>query len=367
MRCLEVAAVHAPTRVETFHALHRMLARIGDADRSYAACGVLVHLGEANVDEQHVYNTFAPRVALAPAQALDDATWGLLYPDELDRDVSLIVTSIAPAAVALRIEALKAAGQLPKLDPKAKQDIDQSTVSAVRTVAWAARLLGVKVPAVYARAEELPSGIALVPSVDPTVALGKSLLSGRSVPELTFRITWELAYERTTGRLLHLYPSLAELTKLIVAGISVELPDTAAGDVEVRRLAQGLGARLDPMQRQRLSAGVKQLTARGGKFDLLTWIRSIERTACRTGLLACGDVTVAARLLAVDGRVASGLSAADRIRDLLAFSVSDNYARLRRALGVAVKGPVPVRPSVRDMAAVPAELEVAVDLGGFDD
>jgi len=81
---------------------------------------------------------------------------------------------------------------------KREQDVEQSTVSAVRTVAWAARLLGMKVPAVYARAEELPSGIALVPAAEPTVALGKSLLSGRSVPELTFRIAWELAYERTT-------------------------------------------------------------------------------------------------------------------------------------------------------------------------
>ena len=50
------------------------------------------------------------------------------------------------------------------------------------------------------------------------------------------------------------------------------------------------------------------------------------------------------------------------IRDLLAFSVSDSYAKLRRALGVAVRGPLP-----RRAAETPVELEVAVDLGGFDE
>jgi hypothetical protein len=83
-------------------------------------------------------------------------------------------------------------------------------------------------------------------------------------------------------------------------------------------------------------------------------VRSIERTACRAGLLASGDVNVAARLLAVDGRAVGGLTAADRIRDLLGFSIGSSYARLRRALGVAVKGPIPN-----------VEVEIAIE-HGFD-
>ena len=58
--------------------------------------------------------------------------------------------------------------------------------------------------------------------------------------------------------------------------------------------------------------------------------------ACRAGLLACGDVNVAARLIAIDGRTIGGLSASDRVRDLIAFSVSEPYARIRAALGVAI-------------------------------
>ncbi len=354
-RCLEVMAERAPARVETYRALERVFRRLGDVDRCFATCTVLVHLGEADLDAQHVHHELAPRGALAPTQALDDAAWQLLYPDEIDRNLATIVGIIAPAAVAHRIDQLKVAGKLPRLDPKALQNLEQSTVSAVRTVGWAAKLIGVKTPAIYAKTEEVGTGIALVPALEPTVALGKSMLSGRSVPELTFRIAWELAYERVTGRLLHLYPSLAELGQLLVAAIALVLPETSL-DAEGHALATALGSRLDVGQRQRLGAAVAALNARGGKVDLLGYCRAIERTACRAGLLASGDLTVAARIIAIDGRAAAGLSAADRIRDLVAFSIGERYARLRQNLGVALKGSIPARRSDS------SELEVAIDV-----
>jgi hypothetical protein len=53
-------------------------------------------------------------------------------------------------------------------------------------------------------------------------------------------------------------------------------------------------------------------------------------------LLASGDVTVAGAVLSVSGAHVAGLTAADRTQDLLAFSVSERYAALRKKLGVAV-------------------------------
>ena len=71
-----------------------------------------------------------------------------------------------------------------------------------------------------------------------------------------------------------------------------------------------------------------------GIFYLKPWIRSIELAACRAGLLVCGDITAASRMLAVDGRVVGGLSAADRIRDLVPFSISERCSKVRRAIGI---------------------------------
>lgn len=353
-RCLEIAAGKAPTRAATYHALRRIAVRTKSVDRAFCACAALVSLGEADVEEQRIYSHFAPRVALTPKRPLDDAAWQKLQPEDHDRTLSAIVAAIAPAAVSMKIDELRARNQLPRLDPKAKQNLEQSTVTAVRTVGWAAKLLGVRVPEIYARADEVAHGIALVPALEPTVAIGKALLSGRSVPELTFRITWELAYERITARLLQLHPSLPELSKVIVAAIGIVLKTNT--DEETTALASALAAKLDRAQKKALEDAVGRLTARGGTIDLLGWVRSVERTACRAGLLACGDVTVAARILAVDPRAAGGLAAADRIRDLLAFSVSASHASLRETLGIAASGTLP-SPTESE------ELDVVVDVG----
>ncbi|MFO0569628.1 MAG: hypothetical protein U0263_28525 [Polyangiaceae bacterium] len=64
-RCLENAAVFAPTRPETFRELQRICQRTGDLDRTYSACAVLVHLGEADLDEQEIYRRHAPETTCA--------------------------------------------------------------------------------------------------------------------------------------------------------------------------------------------------------------------------------------------------------------------------------------------------------------
>ena len=64
------------------------------------------------------------------------------------------------------------------------------------------------------------------------------------------------------------------------------------------------------------------------------FLRGAELTACRLALLVSGDVSVAARVLATDGRQVAGLSAADRVKDLTPFSVSSRYVAARKQLGI---------------------------------
>ena len=75
----------------------------------------------------------------------------------------------------------------------------------------------------------------------------------------------------------------------------------------------------------------------GKQLDVVQWARSVEEAACRAALLASGDVTVAGSVLAVAGAPVGGQSAADRARDLLPFTVSRQFAALRKQFGIAVK------------------------------
>ncbi len=155
--------------------------------------------------------------------------------------------------------------------------------------------------------------------------------------ELAFLFARELAVLRLTGRLLVVHPQLDDLRALVTAAVHVVVGHTGKLPPAVEEARHELTRRLDPPRRAALAAAVRAVTDRGGQLDLLDWLRAVERAACRAGLLACGDLTVAARVLSVDGRVVGGLSAADRLRDLVPFAVSRRYAEVRRALGIAVR------------------------------
>jgi hypothetical protein len=94
---------------------------------------------------------------------------------------------------------------------------------------------------------------------------------------------------------------------LRLAGMAVARPDlpalgaTGTREQEIRAL---LSQRMDAKARGVVGRAVEAPLAGGGTLDVLGWLRSVEETACRAGLLACGDVTVVAPALAGGRRFA---------------------------------------------------------------
>lgn len=337
MRCLEVTAKLAPTEPATFQAIHRVAARTGDADRAYSACSVLVHLGEADIDEQMTYQQFAPESSLPALHPFDDDAWTLIQPEDHDRAMDEVMRAIEPAAVAIRVEELQAASKLAAPSAKELQVPESSTLSAVRMVQWAARLLGLETPQIVARGDDIPGGMMMLAARKPTVLLGKALLSGRSVPELAFSVTRELAYLRAAGQLPIFYRSMGEVRALVLAAVEMVVAEGPRSRGSAS-MARGLQERLSGSDKLRLAEGVEALMRGRGQVDLTRWWRTVELASCRAALLAADDITVAARMLAVDGRASAGLSASDRVRDLSGYSVSQRYFALRRLLGAPARG-----------------------------
>ncbi len=341
IRCLELAAASAPFRASTYRDAHRLFSRIADDDRSFAAAAALVALGEADVNEQLAYAQFAPEAPIRPTRPFDDAVWATLAPGDHDAEVDAIVAAVEPAAVGAWLAAREDRGTLSKPDPKLLQDPESSTVTAVRSFVWAARLLGVPTPAVYADATNARVAVATVPARTEAVVIGRSVLTGRSAVELAFLAARHLAYARPGWRAVAYFRSSDELTTIVRGAASLARPDLVAPasldpaslDV-VRRLEPGLGQ----AGRDALGDALERLVSSRRRLDLARWMRSIETMACRAALLAAGDVTVAAHLLSVAGALGTDVTARDRTRDLLPFSIGAKYADLRSTLGVSVGG-----------------------------
>jgi hypothetical protein len=94
---------------------------------------------------------------------------------------------------------------------------------------------------------------------------------------------------------------------------------------------------MQPAHLEGLRQVVKQFIAAGAKANIKAWNQAVEYTACRAGLLLCGDLEIAKKIIALEPQAPGAVSAQDKIKDLLVFSASVEYCALRKALGVAIQ------------------------------
>jgi tetratricopeptide (TPR) repeat protein len=334
---LETVAAVAPMRAQTYRRLYDLHSRAQRPDRTWLVATCLEELGAADVSHELVIEQFRPDAPIRPTTALEDAWWDeCLRAPGADPIVADILRAVSDAAIALRLDELAAKKKLPTLDASTKQD-KASTASVVRTFVWAARALGIELPELYLL-DDVPSGIAAVPAPTPGTALGPQVRTGMTVQQLAFLTGRHLTYYRPEHYALVFFPTLADLSSLVLASVrlvipAISVPPPADGDSKV---ASNLGARLSDEKKAAIEDAVSRLDARGGKLDLLSWIRHVELTAARAGLLLAGDLRVPMRILKEETRAIGELSDDTKRGDLLAFCGSDAYGKLRERMGVAI-------------------------------
>jgi hypothetical protein len=294
---------------------------------------VLVALGEADLEEQALFAQHRPEAPPNPRSTLDDDGWSELLPLGHPMALDELAAALEPAA-------LDTLGRIPSPSiPPAGDRVHPHTIIAGRCFAFAAHLFGLPEPEIYLWPAETRVGARILPRRTLSVVLGRPALAERSVGEFAFLAAHHLAYARPGWRMIGLLDSLEEIRSLLFGGMAVACPDVpalAALGPEEKSVAELLGSHMDQRVRESVALAVEKLLGDGGTPDILGWLRSVEETACRAGLLACGDVTVAPSVLAMAGGTPGGLSAAERTRTLFPFCVSQRYSALRHFMGVAI-------------------------------
>ncbi|MFU8806619.1 MAG: hypothetical protein ACNA8W_22615, partial [Bradymonadaceae bacterium] len=103
------------------------------------------------------------------------------------------------------------------------------------------------------------------------------------------------------------------------------------GDV-VKREISAIPAQLQ-MQVQK---AMKQYLAKGENPNLSQWVTSCEHTAIRMGLLLSGDIHTAANCIKNDTMPLGKAGVKEKIREMVLFSISNEYFQLREDLGLAI-------------------------------
>jgi hypothetical protein len=84
-----------------------------------------------------------------------------------------------------------------------------------------------------------------------------------------------------------------------------------------------------------LASAVGKLRKAGGSLDLKRWVAAVDLSADRVGLLLAHDLQIATEAIRSTEKESS-VPVKDRMREIVLFSVSEEYFALRRKLGIAV-------------------------------
>ena len=336
IQLLESVVALVPSRVDVFRWLLRLFKSVGETDRVYCACSALVAMGEGDIDEQLLFAQHRPEALPIAKASLSEETWSMLLPTAHPR----ILDALAVAIEGVAFDAWYGNAAKNSMPPSGEKiNPQKTTVSAARCFTWAAHLLGLPDPDIYLQPSQMRVGMRILPERKLSIELGHPVLSGWGMSDLAFLAAHHLTYARPGWRIIALLGSRDELRALLMAGMSLARPDVP-GLAEVgsrsREFAQELAEHMSGEVKETLGGLVEKMLEAGGALDVFAWLRCVEETAGRAGLLASGNLTVAGNVLAIAGASPGGQSAAERARGLIAFSVSRQHAEMRKWLGVAV-------------------------------
>jgi tetratricopeptide (TPR) repeat protein len=324
-----------PDNADAYRALAKTSLEAGRVDEAWCACRALVALKVATPAEEALYRRHQAHEVRKATGILDEEAWALVRDEDEDVVISAIFALTWDGPVALR------AGPPKSFDLRAKDRMQVEGESRViaKIFRHASRVLNAPLPDVYVQPRR--SGRLLLANcvekgvLAPAVIVGRDLMKGYRDTELAFAVGSMLALMRPAYYLRLAYPTVAELEAALAAsaaivGVKVGRPELAP---QVAAFAPEIEKRLAPANTGVLAGLARRL---GAAPDLARWMTAVDATARRGGLLVCGELAAATRMVASEPAPPTGPRPNEKVRDLVAYSVSPAYFAARRHIGVAI-------------------------------
>lgn len=331
-----------PDRVELYRALSNLYREEGEFDKAFCLAQALVFLKAASPEEVELYQNVRPPKFVLSKRRLTEELWqkAILHGRE-DRHVNAIFASLIG-------EIATSAAQPPSayhLASKDRVDVGHEPRPVARMVKYAANVLGVELdPQLYLLSEGVEAGIRVANTIDrgklaPALLVGAAHVERMDERELAFELGKRMAYLRPDRYVSYAMTTLPTLESAFTAALAAA-GLRPAGEVapEAARLADRLAKAVPQQVLLQVAAIARKMNSDFRNGAIASWRTATDLTANRVGLILCNDLETAARRVAVETGGVSTLSAKDRLRDLLSYSVSEGYFAVRRHLGLAQEG-----------------------------
>jgi hypothetical protein len=94
--------------------------------------------------------------------------------------------------------------------------------------------------------------------------------------------------------------------------------------------------RMPPHALEQLDLVMQRFIKATPEINLAKWGHAVDAASHRAGLVVCGDLDVAARAVAAEPVVVDGPTVKDKVKELVLFSISEEYFAARAQLGLGI-------------------------------
>ncbi|MBX3185128.1 MAG: hypothetical protein KIT72_00070 [Polyangiaceae bacterium] len=312
--------VRYPNNPEGYQALRLAHFHAKRTDAMWTACQALTTLNAADERERAFYETHRARGTRPP---LGTITADLLRDRVLltDRVLTTIVDYLIPALLERYGRPTASLGYTDahRVDPARHSLLTE-----------AAQLLGLQLHPVYQHAG-VPRPLFFIHGDNPTIGVGAETSRVTSPSEAAFLAGWYTSYLLPGHYARPLVRSEPELRRWVHAALSLSRGEPVGG-LNPLELAT-LEKQIDPDERADIREQAGSCTPES--LDITTWLRNVDMTADRVGLLFSNDLVQA--IHSIRGGFDLGDEAtAFRVDGLRLWSVSEDYLELRSLLGIAL-------------------------------
>ena len=319
-------------------ALVRLHAERKAFDEAYSTAQALAFLqGGASTEEAQVVSRLRRFAREAATGTMDEALWEKLLHERARGPMGAILALLVRDASELFVQEPRELGITPR---RSELDVAGSMLFFANMYKYVARVLGIPLPRLF-RAADAGSGLRVVPLRPPALVAGEELFKERPKKELWFAIGKAMTFLRPELMLARFMPH-DQLDALFQAAASLGTSRFAVSADP--HLVEKLKRRLENVLPESSRTQTLKVLARSycdvqRPGDVRGYMDAAELTSNRVGAVLAGDLDVVRKMLAVEKAAVSKLREEVRLRDLVLFCTSPEYAAVREQLGTSVVVP----------------------------
>ena len=328
-----------PDRIDSYKALAALYFQNGAHDKMWCVAGAMTCLGKADPPLRTLYDNFRPTQLLAATGKFNDDIWRkVLHPSE-NPYMSSLLAVLSPAIARITASPHKAIG----LDRHNRIDISANNWSYAAALRYVANTVETPIPDVFVRNDvpgtANPINLKEKNTLTPALVIGIGFDQLSSQSQVVFDLAKRMVMLRPERFPRYSLATPAALEIAIRAGLQLgasPIGDGGHGD-EVNKMAKKLDRWLSaPIKAELKGIAKRYVDACGETIDVAGWIVGSDLTASRAALVLCRDIVAAANVLTLEPTGQSLWPVQDRIKDLIAFFVSEDHFLIRAALGMQV-------------------------------